>query len=301
MDQLASGYSSYLPNQPPAVMSGFGINPMGSVPDYGIYGSDAHRAAAMGYYDPAAYNQSPSATTAAAYSARDKHSQEGAAAQPHTSAQAPSAGQQMYANMPYYPYYYMPNQFGYQQSYGQPFMNKNMYPNMYQHSTGKPNAGAATSPYGSASPYSQSVYGQTVSGVVGGGYDDMAGLQHHLGSANLHDYQKPYSQQLPGFLGQQPSAQQTQSAQQGAGKADQLNKAGANAAGASNGHQQPQQHQHQQQGLQHGMNYFGQSFPYYPQQFQQFPHQPAQQQALPNQQQQQQQSPMGRPQPYWSQ
>ena len=45
MDHLASGYSSYLPNQPPAGVSGFGVSPMGSLPDYGLYGSDAHRAA----------------------------------------------------------------------------------------------------------------------------------------------------------------------------------------------------------------------------------------------------------------
>lgn len=48
MDHLTSAYSSYLPNQPPTGVSGFGMNPMGgTLPDYGIYGSEAQRAAAM--------------------------------------------------------------------------------------------------------------------------------------------------------------------------------------------------------------------------------------------------------------
>lgn len=47
MDHLTSAYSSYLPNQPPTGASGFGMNPMGNLPDYGIYGTEAQRAAAM--------------------------------------------------------------------------------------------------------------------------------------------------------------------------------------------------------------------------------------------------------------
>lgn len=47
MDHLTSAYSSYLPNQPPTGVSGFGMNPMGNLPDYGIYGTEAQRAAAM--------------------------------------------------------------------------------------------------------------------------------------------------------------------------------------------------------------------------------------------------------------
>lgn len=48
MDHLTSAYSSYLPNQPPTGVSGFGMNPMGgTLPDYGIYGTEAQRAAAM--------------------------------------------------------------------------------------------------------------------------------------------------------------------------------------------------------------------------------------------------------------
>ncbi|KAI9492727.1 hypothetical protein BDB00DRAFT_883374 [Zychaea mexicana] len=357
VDQLPSGYSSYLPNQPPANLSGFGVSPMGSLPEYGVYGTEAHRAAAaMGYYDPSAYSQSPSVTSAGTYQGRDKHNQDGVGSMPqHSGAQTPGAAQQMYpANMPYYPYYYMPNQFGYQQSYGQPFLNKNMYPNMYQHSVGKPSTGSAASPYGAASgsPYSQqTMYGQSVtggaaaaaagagagSGVVG--YDDMSGLQHHLGGMSLHDYQKPYQQQLPGFLGstgaggQQPQQAMQQQQQQQAVPSQQqsnknevaggpLNKSATNAAGGSNGHhlhqqQQQQQQQHQQQQQQQSYqqamnpgNYFGHSgFPYqqqYPQQH--FAHFQQQQPGQQQQQQQQQQapsaqqpSPMGRQQPYWSQ
>lgn len=47
MDHLTSAYSSYLPSQPPTAVSGFGMNPMGNLPDYGIYGTEAQRAAAM--------------------------------------------------------------------------------------------------------------------------------------------------------------------------------------------------------------------------------------------------------------
>jgi hypothetical protein len=46
MDHLTSAYSSYLPSQPPTGVSGFGMNPMGNLPDYGIYGTEAQRAAA---------------------------------------------------------------------------------------------------------------------------------------------------------------------------------------------------------------------------------------------------------------
>jgi hypothetical protein len=47
MDHLTSAYNSYLPNQPPTGVSGFGMNPMASLPDYGIYSTEAQRAAAM--------------------------------------------------------------------------------------------------------------------------------------------------------------------------------------------------------------------------------------------------------------
>lgn len=47
MDHLTSAYSSYLPNQHPTGMSGFGMSPMGNLPDYGAYGTEAQRVAAM--------------------------------------------------------------------------------------------------------------------------------------------------------------------------------------------------------------------------------------------------------------
>jgi hypothetical protein len=44
VDHLTSAYNSYLPNQH---LTGFGMNPMGNVPDYSTYGTEAQRAAAM--------------------------------------------------------------------------------------------------------------------------------------------------------------------------------------------------------------------------------------------------------------
>lgn len=50
MDQLSSAYSSYLLNQPHTGISGFGMNPMSNLPDYGTYGAEAQRAAAAMVY-----------------------------------------------------------------------------------------------------------------------------------------------------------------------------------------------------------------------------------------------------------
>ncbi|KAG1051605.1 hypothetical protein G6F43_006197 [Rhizopus delemar] len=272
MDHLTSAYSSYLPSQPPTGVSGFGMNPMGSLPDYGIYNTEAQRVAAMGYYDPTAFNHSPSVTSASPYQTRDKYNQDSN----QTTAQSQNLPQQMYpTNLPYYQYYYMPSQYNaYQQSaYGQPFMNKSMYPNMYQHSTtaGKPTAAAAAaavqSPY--SSPYGQQsqLYTQSMSG-----YDDLG----------LSDYQKSmYGQQpqLQGFLGQlngqQQAGAQVQSAQPSAAKTDITTT--ATARGATNAavsqqqqpsaQQQPVQQQSQQQQQQ--------------QQQQQAPHQALHQQQHP--------------------
>ncbi|KAI8072672.1 hypothetical protein BC940DRAFT_121702 [Gongronella butleri] len=138
MDHLTSAYSSY---QHPSGMSGFGMNPMGNVPDYGIYGGDAQRAAAaaaMGYYDPSAFgNHSPAASNASAYPSRDKFGQDIA---PGQSGQNQGMHGQVYPGMPYYPYYYMGHyNAAYGQSmYGQPMMNKTMYPNMYQQQPPQP-------------------------------------------------------------------------------------------------------------------------------------------------------------------
>lgn len=197
-DQQGTPYS-YLPNQLPAGLTGYGMSPMASVPDYAMYTGEAQRAANMGYYDPAAaLHPSPSNQPASAYQGRDKYNHDNQAAQANTptSTGNPNVqGQQhAYANIPYYPYYYMPNQFqGYQQpGYGQPYMNKNMYP-MYQH-TNKP---AANSPYAAhASPY-QHHYSPAAS------YEDMSTLQQH---GMMQDYSKPYGNapQLPNYMaGQQ--------------------------------------------------------------------------------------------------
>lgn len=188
----------------------------------------------------------------------------------------------MYPGMPYYPYYYMPNHYNaYQQSmYGQPMMNKNMYPNMYQQqqqaaSVSKP---SSQSPYGgngataataaTASPYAlhSQLYGQQPSNVggMGGGYDD---LQQPFG---LHDYQKsPYGnaggQQLQGFLGHHLQGQQQptqQPSQQGQGQPIDPSKNDASRGNVTSS-SQPQQQPHQ-------MNYFGQqqmfNYQQYPQQ-----------------------------------
>ncbi|KAL7314071.1 RNAPII degradation factor [Mucor circinelloides] len=311
MDHLTSAYSSYLPNQPPTGVSGFGMNPMGNLPDYGIYGTEAQRAAAMGYYDPTAFSHSPSVTSASAYQSRDKYTQDaGLHGQSGQNQNIPQ--QQMYpTNLPYYQYYYMPNQFNaYQQSaYGQPFMNKSMYPNMYQQQQqqpGKPSAtstatGASASPYGSAaSPYGQQ------SQLYNHQYDDLQQL-----GMGLNDYQKSMygntaQPQLQGFLGglngqqQQPQQQSSQGQNQ---KSEIRSTANATATTPQQQQQAPQQvpqtqqpQQPQQQPYAAGANYFGQpqmfSYGQYPQQHHQF------QQQMPPQQQSQQPT---RQQQYWNQ
>ncbi|KAF7729431.1 RNAPII degradation factor [Apophysomyces ossiformis] len=331
MDHLTSAYNSYLPNQPPAGVSGaFGITPMANLPDYGIYGTEAQRAAAaMGYYDPAAFNNSPSVTAASAYQTREKYNQD--AGQHTTTGQTQTIPQQQQqqiypTNLPYYQYYYMPNQFSaYQQTYGQPFMNKSMYPNMYQHSA-KP---TTASPYG-GSPYgtqSQHLYNQSNSG-----YDDMSGLPQHLGMGGLHDYQKSTytNPQLQGFLnlsGQQQQQQQQQQQSQGQSQQSQgqtkadnsqykYEKANTNNGASANAPQQgtnmASNMPHQQAYHHPGANYFGQpqmfsyqQYPHHLQQFQQQPQQQTQQaqqtQQQPSQQQTQQPQSMGRQQQYWNQ
>ncbi|KAI8380908.1 uncharacterized protein BYT42DRAFT_564652 [Radiomyces spectabilis] len=336
MEQLTSAYSNYLPNQTPAGISGFGMNPMATLPDYGLYGTEAQRAAAMGYYDPAAFSHSPSVTAASAYPGREKYGQD---ASPMGTPNVASAGaqsipqqQQMYpANLPYFQYYYMPNQFnGYPPSgYGQHFMNKSMYPAMYQH-TAKPTAGASPynatgSPYNATgSPYaSQShLYNQTVAG----GYDDMAALQQQLGGmgGGLSDYQKMYGSnpQIHGILGNlpahggQPAQGQVSQQSNAAGKADvggsqysKYDKGSGAAGGPLQGSQQGQQPLYQQSLGGNPSNYFGQSQQMfgYQQQYPQSLHQYQQQQGQPNQQapsvsrqQQQQAQPAQQPQ-YWNQ
>ncbi|KAG0746653.1 hypothetical protein G6F62_003952 [Rhizopus arrhizus] len=270
MDQLTSAYSSYLPNQPHTGISGFGMNPMSNLPDYGNYGTEAQRAAAaMGYYDPTAFSHHSPATSSSPYQARDKYTAAGETTGT-TTTQSQTVPQQMYpTNLPYYQYYYMPNQYSaYQQSaYGQPFMNKSMYPNMYQHATtstaaaGKPTSAAVaqSSPYGS--PYGQQsqLYNQAMTS-----YDDLG----------ISDYQKTmYGQQaqLQGFLGQQPSsgAQSTQSTQKSDISANRATAASQPASGQQSSTQLPQQMQHP-----YANNFFGQPQMFSYQQYPQYQQQP---------------------------
>ncbi|KAH8551023.1 hypothetical protein BGW37DRAFT_494526 [Umbelopsis sp. PMI_123] len=311
MDHLNSPYGSYLHNQLPGGFSGFGMNPMGSIPDYGLYGNDAQRAAAMGMYDPSAYGHSPSVTAANAYQSRDKLAQDGtqgttattAAGQSQTDNLHSQQTQQQqhqpgYPNMPYYPYYYMPNQFNahYGSGFGQPFVNKNMYP-MY---SGKPNA--PSSPYAAAgSPYASQ---QHLYGLPGANspYDDMsAGGQQQapgLGGNGIFDYQKQVygNPQLQDFLGAQgqSQAQPRQGGQQGQGS--QTSKSDLRGQAQAQQQQTPQQQQYPQQGY-----YQQQGFSSYGQYTQGQQHGGTQQQQQPQQQQQQQQQPYQPRSQYWNQ
>ncbi|KAI9497842.1 hypothetical protein BDB00DRAFT_802119 [Zychaea mexicana] len=307
MDHLTSAYNSYMPNQQVAGVPGYGVNPMGSVPDYGVYGTDAQRAA-MGYYDPNSFDHySPSVSSGNAYQMRDKYNQETSANQSSMQPNAqqtqaiPQQAQQMYPNMPYYQYYYMPNQFGaYQHStYGQPFLNKSMY-QMYQGSSKPSSASTSNTPYNAQQ--AQHLYNQSLSGAAGPtGYDDMSGLHQQFGSGNmgLHDYQKPSSYgsgpQIPGFLGgnlsgataqqqpQQQAVQQAAGAQQTQGKPD-----------PSNGQYKPGGSQ--QPGMPNPSNYFShqqQQQMAYTQHSQQFP--------VPQHMDSAQQLQQGRQQQYWTQ
>ncbi|CAM0140801.1 unnamed protein product [Umbelopsis sp. WA50703] len=288
-DQQGTPYS-YLPNQPPTGLAGYGMSPMASVPDYAMYTSEAQRAATMGYYDPAAaLHPSPSNPPASAYQGRDKYNHDNQPAQSNTPTTAGNptlqAQQHAYANIPYYPYYYMPNQFqGYQQpGYGQPYMNKNMYP-MYQH-TNKP---AANSPYAAnGSPY-QHHYSPAAS------YEDMSALQQH---GMVQDYAKPYGStpQLPNYMSGQQG--QVSGSQQG-------NK---NETNGQYGKNIPS-NQGQAQYMSHQSNVYGQMYSAY-QQYPQQQRQPqpqgqSQPQTQPQVQSAQAPSQTGNQQqqpPYWSQ
>lgn len=236
---------SYLPSQVPNGLSGYSMNPMTSVPDYALYSNEAQRAA-MGYYDPSMLHHSPSNTSASTYQTREKynHDTNNSTAQQNSSAAGNNPTvqaqhqQHAYANVPYYPYYYMPNQFqGYQQpGYGQPFVNKNMYP-MYQHGS-KP---TASSPYAAAgSPY-QHHYSPVAS------YDDLS-VSHQHGM--VHDYQKHYgtAPQYQTYMGQ-PSAQagQGQGQQNGKNDLNQYGKASNVQAGGAGSNASQSQHVQQQQ------------------------------------------------------
>jgi hypothetical protein len=201
-------------------------------------------------------------------------------------------------NLPYYQYYYMPNQFNaYQQSaaaYGQPFMNKSVYPNIYSKPGSSPYgaaAGANTSPYSNASPYANhqsQLYGQSTTNNT---YDDLMDYQKSM--YNQQPQQQQQQQPLQGFLGslnnqpQQQATSQAQPATQQAPKSDL-------PRGSNTPQQQPQQPQPQPMPYTNTQNYFGQ-----PQQMFGYGQYPQQQQ---QQQQQYQQMPQGqRQQQYWNQ
>ncbi|KAF9579179.1 hypothetical protein BGW38_004662, partial [Lunasporangiospora selenospora] len=219
-DAMGSPYGSYMPN-PASQLGSFGMGPIASLPsDYAaLYGGNELQRAM--YYDPSSYSQVPGAG-ANSYQPRDgKYSQEssstvttsgasstGTSQAQQTLQQQQQQQQQTYPGMaggiPYYPYYYMPNQFpnAYQQSgYGQPFMNKNMYP-MYQQQphSNKPGTTSNT-PYGN--------YGTTGVGQGGhhqysqSGYDDLSGL-HGMGALGNEAYGKYNANPgMQGFLGGQ--------------------------------------------------------------------------------------------------
>ncbi|KAF9331480.1 RNAPII degradation factor [Podila minutissima] len=215
-EAMGSPYGSYMPN-PASQLGSFGMGPMASLPNEyaALYGNDIQRAM---YYDPASYGQIP-VTAANNYQSRDgKYNQEtstastsGAATtgstQAHQTLQQQQQQQQAYPNiaggMPYYPYYYMPNQFpnAYQQSgYGQPFVNKNMYP-MYQHQHNANKPGAANNtPYGNYS----TTAGQGHHQYSQSGYEDMSGAGiHGMGGLNNDPYGKYGNPSMQNFLGNQ--------------------------------------------------------------------------------------------------
>ncbi|KAG0197172.1 hypothetical protein BGX28_009316 [Mortierella sp. GBA30] len=228
-DAMGSPYGSYMPaaNQ----LGSFGMPPMATLPnDYAaLYGSDIQRAM---YYDPANYGQMPT-TGANTYQTRDsKYNQDTAATASTTGAASTSSTQaqqtlqqqqqqqQAYPNMagglPYYPYYYMaPNQFpnAYQQSgYGQPFVNKNMYP-MYQHQQPQPQQHSSNKPGSSNTNTSYGNFGTAGAGQGGhhqysqSGYDDMSGAGLH-GLSN-DPYAKYGNAGVPNYLAGQQQAGST--------------------------------------------------------------------------------------------
>ncbi|CAG8564326.1 5807_t:CDS:10, partial [Ambispora leptoticha] len=159
---ISEPYGSYLPTQPPSQISGFGIAPMQTLPEQ--YGTlYAHDAQRMMAY----YTTDP-----AAYG------------------QASPVTSNAYQNP-------------YQQSgYGQPFVNKSIYPlyNTHHHHITKPGSASAASPYvyPTATPTTPNAPPHHYSHSSNSGYDDVtvaaaATNIHHLpgsGVPGVHDYQK---------------------------------------------------------------------------------------------------------------
>ncbi|KAF9398225.1 hypothetical protein BGZ94_006072 [Podila epigama] len=309
-DAMTSHYGNYIPgaNQ----LGSFGMGPMASLPnDYAaLYGSDIQRGM---YYDPTSYGQMPP-TGINGYQAHDAKYNQDASAAASTSGAAATAStqaqqtlqqqqqqQQAYPNMgamPYYPYYYMPNQFptAYQQSgYGQPFVNKNMYP-MYQQQqqqqqqqpqqhSNKPGAtNNSHSPYGNYSSMDAQSHHHQYSQ---GGYDSMTGTGlHGMGMGN-EAYGKYGNSGMQNFLGNQQQ-QQTGASSNGGAKGngstgsnysagDKSNTAGSQGSNAAQMAGGPGSLQGQQSGMgNHGQQgYYQQqmfsSYQQYPNQYQFWP------------------------------
>ncbi|CAG8445203.1 9845_t:CDS:2 [Acaulospora colombiana] len=198
-EPLSAPYSSYLHSQPPNQLSGFGIGPMQSLPDYGaLYGPEAQRV--MGYYADPSYGQASPST---GYQNRDNNkynapdtttnssqssTQQNNTQQQSTNQQGQNPQQPYPVGVPYYPYYYLPS---YQQSgYGQPFVNKSMYPVYnHPHST-KPGSASGATPYGYPSTPTTPNAPHHYSHTSTTGYEDItAGQMHHLpGVPNVHEY-----------------------------------------------------------------------------------------------------------------
>ncbi|RHZ80534.1 hypothetical protein Glove_134g104 [Diversispora epigaea] len=294
-EPLNAPYGSYLPSQPPSQLSGFGIGPIQSLPEYGaLYGPEAAQRM-MGYYatDPSYGQASPVTTTG--YQNRDNtkyapdttnNSSSQTSNQQTTGAQQQSTNQQGQnpqqqqaypLGVPYYPYYYM-NQFpsAYQQSgYGQPF--KSMYP-MYNHPhSSKPGSASGASPYGypttPTTPNTPHHYSHTSTT----GYDEITAAQiHHLpGVPSVHEYPKNYGGGIPplNFLGNtsgntpQPTSGASGSTTTGGGKSSNNSNSELNSPAQYKGYnektstttqqsgQSGTQHQHQQPT---NPNYYGQ-------------------------------------------
>ncbi|CAG8716088.1 18307_t:CDS:2 [Rhizophagus irregularis] len=155
-EPISAPYASYLPNQPPNQLSGFGIGP---IPEYNtMYGPDAQRI--MGYYDPTYGQASP--VTSTGYQA------------------------------------------AYQQSgYGQPYVNKSIYP-MYNHPT-KPGSVSGASPYGYPTTPTTPNTPHHYSHTSNTGYEEVAAAQIHH-----HPDKTSVSAQSAGGVGQTGTQQHQQ-------------------------------------------------------------------------------------------
>lgn len=255
--QFNSAQSPYaaFPGQP----AGFGL---GQSADYAaLYGSSDAQRAAMGYYDPATYGQPGYGQQQQGRTADNKFGQQGqdalgSSVSSTTPGSAPSTTpqqqqqqqQQAYPGMgmPYYPYYYMPNQFpgAYQQSgygqsgYGQPYgQPQSRYPPYNQQGQG--HQGRHQNNKGGAGGYQQQ-YSQQQS------YDTDATAS--AGSFGQYDrYGAGGNDQFNSFLGGQQGKQSYDKQQSSTPTAESAQYSQAQYGGYQ---QQPQQQSQPQTGSQ---------------------------------------------------